>query len=154
MSSNPLQLDASATTLAAAQANVRASSTAQAALLNDNLKTLYLSAFHDWTISVLAGRIDNTNPPQPPMAYTLKVTDEGFAFPERGDQPVCEMPAIPADCSKPQPQPIAPPGNLMNVPPGDTMPIGYTATAPDGSRWQKQASPTPFGIAYYYARVA
>jgi hypothetical protein len=34
------------------------------------------------------------------------------------------------------------------------MPVGYIATAPDGTRWQKQASPTPFGVAYFYARVS
>jgi hypothetical protein len=154
MSSIPYQLDVSATTLAAAQANVRASSLAQAALLNENLKTIYLSAFHDWTISVLAGRIDNCNPPKPPKAYTIKVNDEGFAFPERGGDPVCDMPPVPDDYSKPKPQVIAPPGNLMNVPPGDSMPVGYIATAADGAKWQKQASPTPFGVAYYYARIA
>jgi hypothetical protein len=64
------------------------------------------------------------------------------------------MPPVPDDYSKPKAQPIAEPTTVMNVPPGDTMPVGYIATAPDGAKWQKQASATPFGIAYYYARIA
>lgn len=148
-------LDPSETTLAAAQAHVRASSEAQVALLNEDLKNRYLSAFHDWTINVLAGKIDNSNPPQPPNGYMITVNGEGFAFPERGTDPVCEMPPIPADYTKPQPAPPIPePQNLRNVPPGDTMPVGYIAIAPDGAKWQKQMSVTPFAVVYYYARIS
>jgi hypothetical protein len=160
MSSIVSQFDVSATTLAAAQANVQASSLAQAALLNENLKTIYLSAFHDWTISVVAGRIDNANPPKPPAGWVVVPVEDPtwpgvfWDFPQKSGPPVCEMPPVPDDCSKPKPKPIAPPGNLMNVPPGDNMPVGYIATAPDGAQWQKQASATPFGIAYYYVRIA
>jgi hypothetical protein len=42
----------------------------------------------------------------------------------------------------------------MNMPPGDTIPVGYIATAPDGAKSQKQASAMPFGIAYDYACIA
>jgi hypothetical protein len=154
MATNSLQLDPWATSLAAAQANVLASSTKQVQLLNDNLKTIYLGKFNDWTISVLAGRIDNTNPPQPPKAYTLETTPDGFSFPAPGNDPVCAMPPVPPDYSKPQVQAVPEPENVRNVPAGDTMPVGYILTAPDGGRWQKQSSTTPFGVAYFYARVA
>jgi hypothetical protein len=154
MDSTPLNLDAWQTTLAAAQANTLASSTATAQHLNDELKNRYLSAFNDWTISVLAGRIDNSNPPQPPAGYDVVTGPEGFAWPALGTTPVAVMPPVPPDHSKPQVQTFPEPDNIRNVPPGDTMPVGYTLNAPDGSRWQKQASPTPFGVAYYYAKVA
>jgi hypothetical protein len=64
------------------------------------------------------------------------------------------MPAVPPTI-KPYTPPVLPePDNVRNVPVGDTMPVGYRLTAADGSVWQKQASPTPFGIEYYYARIA
>jgi hypothetical protein len=155
MSPYPVAFDPWATSLAAAQANVLASSRAQVAMLNENIRTIYLSKFNDWKISVDAGKIDNSNPPQPPKAYTLRTSVEGFAFPELGDDPVCAMPPVPQDRSRPQPQPVSV-GNdqVQNVPPGDHFPVGFELTAPDGGRWQKQASPTPFGTAFYYARVA
>lgn len=155
MNLNSVSFDAWATSLAAAQANVLASSRAQAVMLNENLQTIYIGKFNDWKISVDAGKIDNSNPPQPPKAYTLKTSAEGFTFPELGDDPVCAMPAIPADRSKPQAAPSSM-GNdqVQNVPLGDHFPVGFELTAPDGGTWQKQASPTPFGVAFYYARVA
>jgi hypothetical protein len=58
------------------------------------------------------------------------------------------MPAIP-EFPPPYTPPVLPePGNIRNVPAGDTMPVGCMLTAPDGSPWQKQVSPTPFGGAY------
>jgi len=60
------------------------------------------------------------------------------------------IPEIP----KPFVPPVLPePANIRNVPGGDTMPVGYQLLAPDGGKWQKQASPTPFGMAYYYAKL-
>lgn len=142
------------TSLAAAQATVAASSRAQVELLNANLKTIYLGKFNDWKISVDAGKIDNLNPPTPPMAYVLSTNAEGFSFPSLGSDWVCGMPPIPQDRSKPAAQPNVP-GNdqVRNVPPGDHYPLGFELTAPDGTTWQKQASPTPFGTAVYYARI-
>ena len=154
MESTSLNLDAWQTTLAAAQANTLASSTTMAAHLNEELKKRYLSLFNDWTISVLAGRIDNSNPPKPPAGYDVATGPDGFAWPALGSTPVAEMPPIPEDHSKPQVKAQPEPGTVMNVPQGDTMPVGYIAVAPDGSRWQKQASPTPFGVAYFYARIS
>jgi hypothetical protein len=41
------------------------------------------------------------------------------------------------------------------VPLGDTLPVGIKMTDPaTGAVYQKQASPTPFGTAYFYVRVA
>jgi hypothetical protein len=152
--------DFAATTLQAAMANSRAGVQSQVSALNVALQTDYLTVFNNWAISVLAGRSDNSNPPKPPDAYVVGfVTDSTnplaqWAYPVTGNDPVCAMPPVPP-ASKPYVPPVIPePDNVRNVPAGDTMPVGYRLTAADGSVWQKQASPTPFGIEYYYARIA
>ena len=142
------------TSLATAQANVRASSEAQAEHLNENLTSIYLTAFNSWKISVDAGRIDNSNPPKPPVAYVVNDTGGGWYFPVQGDQPVCDMPPIPENMLAPRPpQPLPLPASVRNCLVGDNAPIGLVVTDPDGGRWQKQGVPTPFGPAYYYAKV-
>ncbi len=77
-----------------------------------------------------------------------------WAYPAVGNTPVCPQPAIP-DQPGPQVHPVLTGSNTkMNVPAGDTMPIGSILPAPDGSNWQKMSSPTPWGTAVYYERVA
>jgi hypothetical protein len=161
----------SLTTLEAAQANTLAAVQAQVSNLNNALKVNYLTTFNNWSQSVLAGRSDNTNPPQPPMAYVVgyfndPTTGGGqltpgpyantvvqWAYPAQGNTAVCTTPAIP---SVPAPPPALPDrDDIKNVPLGDTLPVGFKMTDPaTGHIYQKQASPTPFGIAYFYARVA
>jgi len=162
----------SQTTLAAAQANTLAAVTAQIADLNNQLKGNYLTAFNNWSLNWTAGRIiDKSTAPKPPNAYQVgyfndPTTGPGtlgpygdaivqWAYPAIGTTPVCPQPAIP-DMPPPQVHPVVT-GNdhLQNVPPGDTMPVGwkFTNTA-DGSVWEKMATPTPFGTAYYYAKVS
>src|ERR1041384_533011 len=98
MSSVSIALDPDATSLAAAQANQLASSTIMVRQLNDNLKTIYLTGFNNWKISVDAGRIANTNPPQPPAGYEISKPDKnGFQWPVIGNTPVCDMPPLPED---------------------------------------------------------
>ena len=161
-------LDESVVSLETAQANTLAAVQTQVANLNDNLKSNYLTAFNNWSISVLAGRSDNTNPPQPPKAYVVgyftdPTTGPGsngaytkdpvqWAYPAVGSDPVCPMPPVPSVPKPPAPLPER--EDIRNVPLGDTLPVGFKMTAPDGSVWQKQASPTPFGIAYFYVRVS
>lgn len=164
--------DYSMTTLKAAQANTLVAVTSQIADLNNNLKTIYLTTFNNWAENVMIGRSDPAvnPPPQPPAAYIIgyfndPTTGPGsfgpygdsvvqWAYPMQGKDPECPMPPLPT-YTKPFVPPVLPePDNIRNVPAGDTMPVGYQLTAPDGSRWQKQASPTPFGMAYYYAKVA
>ena len=132
--------------------------TAQVAALNAMLTSLYLSAFNSWLLSWTAGRVtDKSTAPTPPAGYLVSSsTDEaGWAWtaPAVGSKPVCAEPAIP-DQTALEVHPVLT-GNLtlMNVPAGDTMPIGTIIPAPDGGKWQKTASPTPFGMAYYYAKV-
>lgn len=152
-------IDLSGTTLTTAQANVRASVEQEVAHLNEDLKTRYLSAFHDWTINVLAGKIDNSNPPKPPLGVEVGEYEDPnwpgvkWACPVPSANPVCVMPPIPDDFTHPKPPVMPQPTSLMNVPPGDMTPVGYIAIAPDGSRWQKQVSATPFGVVYYYAKI-
>ena len=160
--------DFSLTTLEAAQANTLAAVQLQVANLNDGLKSNYLTAFGNWSQSVLAGRSDNSNPPQAPKAFVVgyfndPTTGPGsigpygnrvvqWAYPATGTDPVCAMPAIPSIPKPPAPLPER--DDIRNVPLGDTLPVGFKMTVADGGVWQKQASPTPFGIAYFYARVA
>lgn len=100
-----------ATSLAAVQANALAAVKAQVANLNSNLISLYTTAFNNWATSVLAGRIPNTDPPQPPMAYVVGYANDPtsgpgslspygdivvqWPYPAVGTQPVCPMPHIP-----------------------------------------------------------
>jgi hypothetical protein len=148
------------TTLEAAMANTTGAVTIQVDQFNLQLKDSYMTSFNNWSISVLAGRMDNSNPPQPPNGYVVGYfTDPTnskalWAYPAQGTTAVCAMPPLPP-ASKPYVPPVLPePDNIRNVPPGDTMPVGYLAIAPDGAKWQKQSSHTPFGIAYFYTRVA
>ena len=156
--------------LGAAQANTLAAAQRQVKDWNENLKSNYLTAFDNWSQSVLAGRADNSNPPKPPNGYVVSyftdpTTGPGslgpygetpiqWAYPAEGIQPVCAMPPVPPT-AKPYVPPVLPePDNIRNVPVGDTMPVGYRITTADGSVWQKQASPTPFGVEYFYSRLS
>jgi hypothetical protein len=137
MGTIPVNLDPDATTLEAAQANVLASAKLQCDFRNNDLKTLYLTAFNNWKISVDAGRIDTSNPPQPPNAFVVKTDKDGWAYVSEGDQPVCEMPPLPEDRVTPKPAP-APmtidighsadggAGVWFTVGPNDSWPVGKT----------------------------
>jgi hypothetical protein len=153
MSTSYSPIQTISTSLATAQANVLASTVAEVALLNNNLKTIYLSAFNDWTLNLLAGRPAG-DPPTPPNAYVIGTGPDGFAYPQLGTAPVCAMPPVPAAPAPYVPPVLPEPDNVRNVPVGDTLPVGYVVVDAAGIRWQKQASPTPFGVAYYYAKVA
>lgn len=160
-----------ATTLKQAQASALVAVTAQVAELNSQLIGTYQTAFSNWLLNWTAGRIsDKTTAPVPPAGYVVGYFDDPtsgpssnlgpygtmviqWPYPALGTSPVCAQPAIPA---------IPPPfvqqattGNatVQNVPVGDLMPVGSVIVAPDGSKWEKMASVTPFGMAYYYAKV-
>jgi hypothetical protein len=152
--------DFSQTTLEAAMANTVAAVTQQVDQFNQQLKAGYLTTFNNWSISVSAGRMDNSNPPKPPSAYVVGYFTDStnnrarWAYPTVGSTPVCEMPAIPVVTPPAPAQPLPEPEHVRNVPVGDTLPVGFIVTGPDGSKWQKQASLTLFGVAHYYARIA
>lgn len=150
----------SSTTLAAAQANVLSSVKAECDLLNANLKTIYLGAFSNWAQNVANGAIPPTNPPQPPASYIVSYyddpTDPGvqWPYPEQSGPAVCAQPSVPTPPPPVQAQPIFQGnGSVMNVPPGDSMPVGSIVTDGQGQKWVKVQSPTPFGVATYYARM-
>jgi hypothetical protein len=67
--------------------------------------------------------------------------------------PLCEVPAF-AKIPPPQVLALPEPSHVRNVPKGDTMPVGYIVSDPEGNRWQKQSSVTPFGVAYFYSRIS
>lgn len=156
--------------LDAALANTLASVQQQVHDWNGKIKANYLTTFDNWSQSVVAGRADNSNPPKPPKAYVVghfmdPTTGPGcvgpygetpiyWPYPAEGTEAVCAMPPVPP-AIKPYTPPVLPePDNLRNAVPGDTMPVGYRITSADGSIWQKQASPTPFGMEYYYTRLS
>ena len=135
-----------------ALANYTAEAAQVAATLNQNLVANYMTAFQNWAAQVMAAKIPNTNPPQPSAEYLAVKASNGWSYVIRGTDPVCAVPAIPQAAVAPPPLPE--PTDIRSVPLGDTMPVGFILTAPDGAKWQKQGSPTPFGMAYYYAKVA
>jgi hypothetical protein len=152
------------TSLEAAQANVLAGTKAQCAQLNSNLKSIYLTAFNNWKISVDAGRIDNTNPPKPPKSYVPVEAPldaeglgaKGWFFPEQAGPPVCDVPALPESMVSPKP-PLD--GAVTNIgqrngftsfyscPNSDTNPPGTLKQIPfpDGTVHKFYLIGTPFG---------
>lgn len=104
-------IEVPATSLAAVQASSLAAVKLQVVNLNNNLITIFMTAFNSWSVSVMAGRIPNTDPPKPPMAFVVGyVTDATsgpgslspygdlviqWPQPAVGTQPVCPMPHIP-----------------------------------------------------------
>ena len=165
MSNDPFSLDA-------AQQNVLASVQAQVANLNAALVANYTAQFGSWAQSVQSGHIDNSNPPKPPNGYVVgyfndPTTGGGaatpgvyagtvvqWAYPATGPLPVCAMPPIPPNAGPTNQTPLTTLDSVLkNVPVGDTLPVGFKTTAPDGSVWQKQVSPTPWGVAYFYAKI-
>jgi len=160
MSTTPVVLTADATSLETAQANVLAASTQQAANLNQSLTSIYLGAFDNWKTSVDAGRINNSNPPQPPVGYVVITGADGFAQIVLGKDPVCAMPPIPEDQLTPKPP--SPPntidiganifGKWYSVGSRDTFAVGMTTPPmPDGHTYEKYGAPVGPG---WYLQVS
>ncbi|SPE38790.1 conserved hypothetical protein [Candidatus Sulfopaludibacter sp. SbA6] len=171
MSSVPFNLDAGATSLAAAQANQLASSTVMVAQLSGSLQSIYLTAFNNWKISVDAGQIPNTNPPTPPVRYVISPPDaEGFQWPivDPAGTPVCAMPPIPQDRTQTQQQiqaalkpntiDVGKPivgggGKWFTVGPADTFACGSTTppntVAEDGTTGTFEKYGAPVGAGWY-----
>jgi hypothetical protein len=140
-----------ATTLAAAISNTLSAVQAQVSNLNAALKSNYLTTFANWAQSVLAGRVPNTNPPQPPNGYVVSffndpTTGPGsfgpygdqivqWPYPAIGTDPVCSIPAIPSISKtlglyRVGVQMKDAPGLFARLD-GDTTPAG--TTTPDGT---------------------
>lgn len=148
------------TGLADAQQNQAASSAIMVANLNSNLKVIYLTAFNNWALSVLAARIPNTNPPQPPTGYVVSAPDaEGFQWPVMGTAPVCDMPPVPADTFT---APVTVPNTIsvgssiggawFSVGAGDTFKPGMTTppvTSADGVTGTFEKFAAPVGAGWY-----
>lgn len=151
--------DFSQTTLEAAMANTEASVRLQVDQLNAQLIAGYKTAWGNWLGNAAAGR-DAGPAPAVPYGYMVghfaDATDSRaqWAYPTRGNVPVTAALTAPP-LPKPYVPPVLPePESIRNVPVGDTTPVGFVVTAPDGVKWQKQSSHTPFGIAYFYSKVA
>lgn len=118
----------------------------------------------DWLFNAGRDRDNGLPIPPKPLAENVVLTSvvrtvttdtepvAGLYIWNQDGSPVGVCPDLPA--AAPPHQTIPGPTTVMNVPAGDTMPIGYIATAPDGSLWQKQQSGTPFGTTTFYARIS
>lgn len=153
---NTLPVATDPNNLDAIQAYVKAKAQADALRMNENLKTAYLDAtFANWFASYDAGRLPyDSTPPAPPKGFMVQPVGDGWGYDfVQVGPPVCDVPTYPKG-TPPQVH-VNFPGNesVMSVPVGDTMPTGFVATAPDGSKWEKRASTTPFGVAHYYAKI-
>jgi hypothetical protein len=91
-------------------------------VLNSNLLSIYETAFSNWANQVLAGKIPNTNPPQPPDGYEAAAASDGWTYVILGTTPVCTVP---------------PPGYQMpSVPqPTTTMVIGIGSEIANTNYW-------------------
>ena len=155
--------------LVAVQAAFRAHAQEMCDALNAELKSVYLTAFNNWKISVDAGRIDNSNPPQPPIGYApvehaiipgytkeMPILGPGWFFPVQGGGPVCEVPPIPPSQLTPKPVldgsatvigPRSGTTNFYSCPAADLNPIGATVGVPfpDNTVHVFHLIGTPFG---------
>src|SRR5882762_9151026 len=87
-----------------AQANALFAIRAQVVQLNEKTRAGYLNEFHNWAISVDAGRLGNEHPPQPPASFVVGVYNDEFKLngktvewpvPSQTGGPICDMPPIP-----------------------------------------------------------
>ena len=152
-------------TLQSAINNSKVAAVANCALLNANRKTIYLNKFTSWALAVSQGFGDNTNPPQPPVAFVPTVDlDSGFTFPALGTILVCAMPPIP---DMPRTAPILVPntisvgahmisdatGKWFSVGPTDSFGAGLTTppvTSADGVFGIFSKFGSPFGAGWYF----
>jgi hypothetical protein len=157
-----------ATSLEAAFANQLAASTDQVARLNQDLKLRYDGLWNNFVINVESGQRDNSNPPQPPMAWELfpAPPKDGsapnyFVFYQVGQTPICAMPAVPNNHMPVDPSTL--PKNVIvigtnfygkwySVGPNDTFPVGMsTPPQADGHVYEKFGAPVGPG---WYLQVA
>lgn len=127
-------------TLANAQNNSAIGARINAGALNAGVLAIYMGRFNSWAQQVVAGKIDNVNPPQPPPEWVVGMDSfSGYSHVEIGTEAICPMPPVPA--SHVQLAPVPPPHNLdigpniavsyqpsayFSVGPMDSWPIGKT----------------------------
>jgi hypothetical protein len=122
--------------IAQALANCAASAATAAATLNSNLIQIYLTAFQNWAQQVLAGKIPNTNPPQPPLDYVAVQASDEWSYVIRGTDPVCAMPPIPSVPQAPSGMVVGIGSRIANtnywaaLPTNANVPNGYTTPTP------------------------
>jgi hypothetical protein len=121
--------------IAQALANCAASAATAASTLNSNLTQIYLTGFQNWAQQVLAGKIANTDPPQPPAGYAAVQASDGWTYVIRGTDPVCAVPPVPSVPTMPPAGVVAIGSRIANTNYWaallqDTAPNGYTTPAP------------------------
>ncbi len=119
---NPLAALPSNPDITQALANYVASASSLSSQLNSNLISVYQTTFSNWANQVLAGKIPNTDPPQPPDGYEAVQASDGWTYVILGTTPVCAVP---------------PPGYQMPVVPQPTtaMVIGIGSQIANTNYW-------------------
>ena len=121
--------------IAQALANYAATAAGTANVLNAALTANYQTAFSNWSALVLAGKIPNTTPPQPPMGYVAVRATDGWTYVVRGVDAVCAMPAIPS-IPQPTPNQVVAIGSHLSgnwwaaLPAQANVPSGFTTPEP------------------------
>jgi hypothetical protein len=120
----------------------------EVALLNNNLQTLYLQGFNNWSQGVILGTAPNTNPPPPPNGYVAMIGAGGWAYIAMGTTPVCAMPPIPTGPGAPI---VMPTGNMFIPSIGQSIdpPVG-APSYPDGPVF---SFPTANGTIYFVSET-
>ena len=158
------------TGLSASQEDVLIGVEAEVAARNVALLADFQGVWNNYAERVETGQPNAGNPPVPPMAWQVGYFPDPvnpntqWAQCVQGTTPICPAPAPPVAPPAATPAPTAPVvstdwttyqvGQKINVPKGDTLPIGIDVTDPSGAVWQKMATNTPFGVAVYYQKIA
>ena len=136
--------------IAQAIANYATEAAKVAAVLNNNLQSNYLTGFQNWSNLVLAGKIPNTNPPQPPISYIAAKASDGWTYVIRGTDPVMSVPPIPQLPTTGPAGVVAIGSRIANTNfwaalPHDTAPANFTTPNP---------STTQDGVVGFFTKVA
>lgn len=155
-------------TLEEAQERSRLFAIDQAQRLNEQLIKRYDDNFDAWRATVLAGKIPNTTPPQPPWAWRARRMPDGFWYEDTTMELVREPRTdIPADFTKSS---VLETGQLdvINAAPNDSRKSGDALSGREliamganpkevgslTSLWIRAERGTPFGVARFYARIS
>lgn len=154
---NPLAGLTSNPDIQAALANYVAEGQKLSNTLNASLTANYLVGFQNWSALVLAGKIPNTNPPQPPMGFIPAQASDGWTYVVRGVDPVCAQPPVPSIPQPPTNMVVAVGSFLTTsekgekffsaLPANANVPNGFTAqtTSADGVKGTFMWVSSPFG---------
>jgi hypothetical protein len=156
--------------LGAAQQAVLVGVEAEVAKRNVALLADFQVVWSNYEERVETGQPNAGNAPVPPFQWVVGTfpdpVNPAVEWPccVQGTTPICPPPATPVPPPAATPAPAPPDvstdwttyqiGQKIDVPKGDTFPIGIDTVDPAGGVWQKMVTYTPFGVAPYYQKIA